>query len=203
MLSITSEQFEVSKQRLEAFLEDKYKIKNQSEGLIEFAAAHILGFDNHHQLKSTFSKNQKPNYMDMDDDTLFAFITADENTTDIIIECNLASEFEDHDMCQYLRGEYDIDFLKLSNALRNRLLSYFNQLINWEIRLYKKEGDLHPEVLEFIFKHDALSSLSSLHKDGQLDAYGKITIRTQDGEESDSFSYHHEITTFIKNANTL
>lgn len=59
MTTITQSQFELAQERLAAFLQDKYAITNQSKGLMEYGAAFILGFDNHHQLKDALPSPNK------------------------------------------------------------------------------------------------------------------------------------------------
>lgn len=59
MTTITQSQFELAQERLTTFLQDKYAITNQSKGLMEYGAAFILGFDNHHQLKDALPSPNK------------------------------------------------------------------------------------------------------------------------------------------------
>jgi len=43
-------------ERLSLFLEQQYSIKNQKKGKMDFGAAFIMGFDNHHQRNSIANK---------------------------------------------------------------------------------------------------------------------------------------------------
>lgn len=59
-IKLTDEQFKAAQSRLASFLESKYNIKKQSKGLMEYGAAFMLGYDNHHQLNKELGFGTEP-----------------------------------------------------------------------------------------------------------------------------------------------
>lgn len=56
-INVTNDEFESAQERLALFLKKKYNIQAQSPGIMEFGAAFILGYKNHHQLNHLFDDN--------------------------------------------------------------------------------------------------------------------------------------------------
>ena len=192
MQDISQEQFNLAQNQLAAFLEDKYAIKNQSKGLIEYGAARVLGFENHHQLKAKLIKTQPLNYTEMNDDELFSAFCKLDATEDFITELYTTEGANIGDLTTFLKEEIQLDISDLSGEIIQKMLNFCNQTTRWEIRFYG-DNDKLKDIEDYFYFHEVHERLGEildvLTKKGSGNNIPKMTVRTSDGEEIDTIKF--------------
>jgi len=155
--NITQDQFDAAQARLATFLEEKYNIKKQSNGLMEFGAAFILGFDNHHALNAQLAEQQTSMeqsniYNNMDDDDFIIAIFRDSECRDFVLGNRPSADFTDKEVNDFIFERFEIKPSRLTSFITAYTKAIFNQVAGFTIKFYdskeafdkrKDEGVLH------------------------------------------------------------
>lgn len=115
-----------------------------------YGAALILGYDNHHQLNAHLDSGDK-SLKCQTEDAFFDFITQHEATLDTMLENKLGEDFNQDDVLALLKEEFTINEGDISEVLIERLLTFMNQPVGWEVLYYESKADFDARRNDFLF----------------------------------------------------
>jgi len=151
-IQVTEIEFKAAQERLASFLEKKYNIKSQSSGLLEYGAAVILGYDNHHQLKTFLAPEVKPTIFDAIFDemdvALLVSILMDNRTREFVLKNNPSEDFTDKEVTMFLTETYSLRDCCLSpgSDFFERVKQMLNQSTNFTLNFYDSKGGYDKRV---------------------------------------------------------
>jgi hypothetical protein len=187
-ISVSNQEFENAQAKLAEFLESKYAIKNQSKGLLEYGAAFILGYKNHHQLNDILQKGNSSFYRDLSEQKcevkIYMIVTNADITEDVILDGKVSEGFDAGDVTQHLLNHFNLKPLQYSQNLLSKLVDFFNQDICWSYHIYNNSDDFKNRREsyfsdEYTYKSQAIAMLKSMHREGHFDNK-EVVIKLQD-----------------------
>lgn len=151
-INVTEKQFKLAQERLASFLEEKYNIKKQSNGLIEFGAAFVLGFDNHHQLNAALLEEQSDAVLglfdcDDEDEILFKF-SQDDSVSEFVLGNRQSSDFTDSEILDFVLSEYEVSEDRLTPYLLEGMKVILNQSSSFRIKFYNTKESFDKRVCD-------------------------------------------------------
>lgn len=195
MINVTKEEFVASQNALSDVLAEKYDITNQSKGLLEYLAARVLGYQNHHQLNAKLT--QKPSFSYSNDKVVpmtninqaILGMLYHDDITETIDDTRCAENLTNDEIDKLLIKVFGVDEPgMIPSAIKTRSYLLLKDCVGFNINYYNNRSDFENRTNAdfeggYTFLVQVMEDLYAQYESDDMNFYA-ISIIDNDFDES-------------------